>query len=212
MKIKKFISIILILMFIAIIFSACAKKEIEETIIGEYTDGLGITYTIYKVDTSDGETIFAKVSSVAENTRAPEIISITVPKTITYNETVYNVTIIGDMAFYKTNYDNIYIPEGVTTIEKFAFDRAKSTRIDLPITITEIGECAFLDCISLREIYLYAIIPPNLGERAFTFYDQKSSGYVNSSILTIKVPQDAKKRYNDINTYPQWEEYQGNIR
>lgn len=212
MKVKKTILVVLVLIFTSLLLLSCAKNITKDTNIGEYFDTyLGVTYNIYKKSNESGDTFYAKVSSVLENTRFPDI-SITIPQTITYNDTVYDVTTIGDLAFYMSNFDIIYIPEGVTTIEKYAFDRAKATKIDLPSTITSIGEYAFSNCVSLQEINLTAIIPPSVGQFAFMVYDQKTNSYINSPILRINVPTTAKKRYTDINNYPQWELYQGNIR
>lgn len=211
MKVKKIVSAILVMLFTTLLFASCQGKEIKEIVVGEYTDNsIGVTYTIYKLP--EEETFYAKVSAVAKNTRSPQILSITIPALITYKEIDYNVTTIGDLAFYQSDYDIIYISSGITTIEKFAFSQAKSTRIDLPASVKTIGDYAFLNCMSLRDIYLYAIVPPSLGKHAFSVVDSKTSKYVNSSILNIKVPSTALKRYNDINEYPQWEMYQGNIR
>lgn len=209
---KKGITVVLILILTMLVFSACTDNAVNEVVIGEYyDDNLGVTYSIYKVTNNDTEAFYAKVSSVIENARNPEI-SITIPATITYQDVEYKVTTIGNLAFYKNNYDIINIPEGVTTIEKFAFDRAKATRIDLPSTVTFIGEYAFFDCNSLQDIYLYASVPPALGSYAFMFFDQNTNTYIASSIMKIHVPANFKNAYTDINTYPDWEIYQGNIR
>ncbi|NLL56760.1 MAG: leucine-rich repeat domain-containing protein [Clostridiales bacterium] len=213
MKAKKIIPVLLVLVFVTIMLTACQDKESKEIAIDEYTDQvLGVTYSIYKLENQSEETFYAKVTSVLPNANYPDIVSITIPATIVYKDIEYSVTTIGDLAFYKSDYDIIYLSQGITTIEKFAFSKAKATRIDLPTTIKSIGEYAFLNCTSLRDVYLYAIIPPELGEHAFSVVDAKTSKYVSSEILNIRVPSTALKRYNNIIEYPQWEMYQGNIR
>ena len=47
---------------------------------------------------------------------------IVIPEAVTYNETIYSVTSIGDDAFYGcTGLISITIPEGVTSIGNYAF-------------------------------------------------------------------------------------------
>ncbi|GEM_PF-1695821 len=202
-----------ILLFVLsfVFLTGCTDKKKEDKFIAEFTDDSGVTYGIYSSKAGGSETFYAKVTAVADNTHPSEI-SVSIPQKVTYEGVEYSVKVIGDLAFYRSNYDIIHIPEGVTAIEKFAFDRAKATIINLPSTITSIGEYAFLDCVSLRDIYLKSEVPPVLGAYAFMVYDTNTGKYINSSILAIHVPTTAKKRYTDINNYPHWEDYQGNIR
>lgn len=212
MKIRKIIPVILVLIFSLLMMTACSGNDIVEEEIAEYTDDvLGVIYSIYKVTDGDAESFYAKVATVDMSTSAYLATSITIPSIITYNNTDYNVTKIGSLAFYKSNYSIIRISEGITTIEKFAFDRAQSTSVDLPTSITSIEEYAFLDCLSLQEINLYAVTPPTLGDYAFMVCNSDGE-YINSEILRINVPYNSKALYIDVNTYPQWQSYVGNVR
>ena len=58
---------------------------------------------------------------------------------------------------------NTIIPNGVTTIGKWAFYKCSSlTSITIPISVTNIEYKAFRDCDSLNTIYIKATTPPSL--------------------------------------------------
>lgn len=215
MKKNKIVPVMLILVFLLMIFTACTGSDITQEEIGQYTDEtLGVTYIIYKTSDkqSNTEKFFASVASVNPSNSDLWASSITIPSQITYMDIVYDITTIGNLAFYKSGYDFINISEGITRIESFAFDRSKATDVNLPSTIISIGEYAFLDCMSLKNINLKAEEPPVLGKYAFMVYSMEKEKYINSEILQINVPVNSKSEYNNINKYPEWESYQGNIR
>ena len=80
--------------------------------------------------------------------------SVTIPATVTYNDTTYSVTSIGYGAFYGCySLTAINIPNSVTTIGKYAFCYCSSlTSIDIPNSVTSIGDWAFQGCYSLTAI------------------------------------------------------------
>ena len=47
---------------------------------------------------------------------------------------------------------NTKIPSSVTSIDSYAFRGCELTSIDIPDSVTEIGECAFADCSELKEV------------------------------------------------------------
>ena len=59
------------------------------------------------------------------------------------------------------------IPDGITTIGKFAFECCSLSSVTIENNITSIGEYAFCDCANLRTIICKANIPPTLGYKAF---------------------------------------------
>lgn len=62
-------------------------------------------------------------------------------------------TVIGIGGCYKRNGYRITVPEGVEIIEPYAFAGCNDIAyVELPSTLREIGEGAFLDCVSLREL------------------------------------------------------------
>lgn len=105
-----------------------------------------------------------------------------------------SLTEIPESAFY---YDrelvDIYIPDGVTTIVKNAFQQAAPTgirysklnKVRLPASLTSIGNNAFYNCISLKKVnFNEALVLASIGTNAF-----KNTGleyiYFASGITTI---------------------------
>ena len=79
-----------------------------------------------------------------------------------------SVTEIADKAFYRSAIESIIIPTGVTKIGHSAFNQATLlSSIKLPITLTEIGDWAFADCLSLNTISCYALEPPTISSNTF---------------------------------------------
>ena len=83
-----------------------------------------------------------------------ELTSTTIPTTITYEGTTYNVTSIGIGAFYGcTGLTSVTIPNSVTSIESCAFLGCTGiTSIIIPNSVTSIGSGAFDHCIGLTSI------------------------------------------------------------
>ena len=79
---------------------------------------------------------------------------VTIPATIMYQETVYQVTAIGDSAFRKcTKLTSVVLPNSITSIGKSAFAGCTQfTSITIPDEVTTIGSSAFAGCSSLATI------------------------------------------------------------
>ena len=80
--------------------------------------------------------------------------TITIPATIERNGSVYQVTEIGNKAFYhSTNLESITIPNSVTSIETGAFEGCSGlTSIKIPNSVTSIGTGAFDGCSGLTSV------------------------------------------------------------
>ena len=77
-----------------------------------------------------------------------------IPETVVYNAKNYQVTSIGQSAFwYCSSLTSIDIPNSVTEIGYYAFGYCTSlTSIDIPNSVTSIGDYAFYGCSSLTSI------------------------------------------------------------
>ncbi len=88
-------------------------------------------------------------------------------------------TVIGSGACYRLRSYRIEVPEGVEVIEPYAFaGHDEACVVQLPSTLKEIGEGAFLDCVHLREI----IVPEGvqkIGDLAFLNCGQYQRGKFN---------------------------------
>ena len=80
--------------------------------------------------------------------------TITIPETVTYNDTTYNVTRIGSNAFNGcSSLTSITIPNSVTRIDGRAFKGCSSlTSITIPNSVTMIWNNAFEGCSSLISV------------------------------------------------------------
>lgn len=81
------------------------------------------------------------------------------------------------------------------------------TSVDIPSTVTEIGDYAFADCGGMSTINMYSIHPPTLGSNAFV-KEWKVS--VWSGLTYITIPQEAD--LEEWQTADGWSEYADRIR
>ena len=77
------------------------------------------------------------------------------------------LTVIEEGALSRTGVTEITIPEGVTSIGKYAFDNNPAlSKVELPQTLTEIGEYAFENCSSITRIVIPQKVT-SIGNQAF---------------------------------------------
>ena len=135
--------------------------------------------------------------------------SVVIPESVTYNETTYSVTSIGESAFYNcrglTNVTignsvtsigsgaffscsglaNIEIPNSVTSIGEGAFNNCYNlTSVTIPNSVTSIGEWAFRDCSGLTSVTIGNSVT-SIGESAFSFCSGLTSVTIGNSVTSI---------------------------
>ena len=119
----------------------------------------------FSVVVQSGQTLyFYRLSSntvavASENTDYPYYTTyptgdLVIPATVTYNDVTYNVTSIGDDAFWGCRgLTSVTIPDGVTSIAQYAFYHCyRLTSITIPNGVTGIGGHAFWGCSGLTSI------------------------------------------------------------
>ena len=136
----------------------------------------GIYYNITGSNTvdvvSDGENSYSGI--------------VTIPSSVGYNGVAYQVTGIGNDAFYNcTDLDSVSIPPTVTAIRHDAFYNCSVLEhVTLPAALTTIGDDAFHLCWNLRDI----TIPDNveyIGAGAFMECSNLASVVIGNSVTTI---------------------------
>ncbi len=168
---KRFILIVLAMMLCLI-----GKAE-------SWTDSNGTTWNFYTYqEWNDSYTYYATLSQNGENPCISGTIpkNLVIPSTVQVGETVCNVKSIGWRSFYGcASLTSVTIPDGVTTIERYAFEGCSGMQtINIPDGITSIGTCAFYCCSSLTAICLPTSV---------SYIDNNAFGYC-SSLASINIP------------------------
>ena len=80
--------------------------------------------------------------------------AVVIPESVTYNDTTYTVTSIGDGAFLAcSGLTSVTIPESVTSIGNLAFSGCSGlTSVIIPESVTSIGDYAFGGCSGLTSV------------------------------------------------------------
>lgn len=166
----------------------------------------------FEVVNSDGVTIYYNITNDVKKTvevtyKEAKIIScsyekdVVIPDNVTYNETSYSITSIGDKAFYDCPFmSSVTIPDGIKSIGASAFSNCRGlTSIILPNSTTSIAEYAFEDCEGLGSITIPNTIQ-TIGKYAFygckkltsfTFPAslKKIEPYTFSGCINLQIPE-----------------------
>ncbi len=110
--------------------------------------------------------------------------NISIPAKVTIQDWEYNVSAIGDSAFYNcTSLTNIIIPTSVTLIGDYAFSGCSSLiNMNIPNSVTSIGHNAFSYCRSLINMNIPNSVT-SIGNQAF---------YNCTSLESITIPNSVK--------------------
>ena len=111
---------------------------------------------------------------------------IVIPESITYENSKYSVTSIGDWAFsYCTGLTSITIPNSVTSIGNYAFwDCYGLTSVTIPNSVTSIGDYIFSYCTGLTSITIPNSVT-SIGDGAFSGCSGLTSITIPNSVTSI---------------------------
>ena len=150
------------------LFSLFVALLATSALLGAADFQLGDLYYKITNDTLVPYTVEVRYESI-RTANYPDLISVTIPRSVINKGKTYSVTSIGEHAFRSCpSLESITIPNSVTSIGEYAFLSCKSlTSITIPNNVTSIGGGTFSGCSSLTSISI-----PNsvisIGERAFT--------------------------------------------
>ena len=112
--------------------------------------------------------------------------SVDIPPTVTYDGVDYDVTGIGQYAFYIcSGLTSITIPNSVTSIGKYAFEGCSGlTSITIPNSVTSIGDFAFMNCSGLTSVTIPGSVT-SIGYMAFYGCSGLTSITIPNSVTSI---------------------------
>ena len=108
----------------------------------------------YNLDGSTATVTYPNDSKPSSSDPSAYTGDIVIPATITVDATTYNVTTIGERAFYAADISSISLPEGLTTIGKKSLMNSKITKLTVPSSVTKLGDEAVESCSNLTTITL----------------------------------------------------------
>ena len=212
MKQMKLIILFVVLLSLVGIKASAFSPEYEYDIKLKNDDGVTI---YYKWINNKTELAVYYEYYYDSETHSPYSGNIVIPKFIEYSGKTYNVTSIGEHAFYGcSGLTSITIPNSVTSIGNYAFSGCSSltsvtipnnvtnlgfaafdgcsslTSITIPNSVTSIGSSAFYGCSGLTKIISEIENPFSISDNAFYHYDKDI--YASA---TLVVPPGKKSAY-----------------
>lgn len=168
-----------------LVFLPCFTVLAEQR---EFTDSQNVVYT-YDTDGSIASVKegYAKTGGIEDYGGSPYASgAIVIPNQIKIDGKLYDVTQIGDYAFYcNEKIISVKVSEGISVIGKGSFNGCSDiTRIELPQSLVTIKEDAFMHCEKLQTIS----IPNNiqsLGKRTFSCCYNLNNVLLPSGLLSI---------------------------
>ena len=108
------------------------------------------------------------------------------PSKVTYNNTEYTLTEIGDYSFRENNITSITIPNSVTSIGESTFRNCTSLiSIEIPNSVTSIGASAFSGCTGLASVKISKSVT-SIERNTFTDCTSLTSVKIPNSVTSIE--------------------------
>ncbi|MEE0882668.1 MAG: leucine-rich repeat protein [Bacteroidales bacterium] len=142
--------------------------------------------TRFWIDSLQYEVTSTNPAEVELHSSIGTIVIADIPETVTYEETNYSVTSIGENAFRnRSSLTSVTIPNSVTSIGDGAFDVCSSlTSVTIGNGVTSIGELLFSFCGSLTSVTIGNSVT-SIGAQAFAFCSSLTSVTIPNSVTSI---------------------------
>ena len=167
-----------------VLFAAIAGTSVlfaEGTLIGEL---------YYNLDTSK-KTATVTYQDLSNN--YPDMTSVNIPATVTYNGDTYNVTAVGQNAFMDClNLTSVTLPDGITSIARFAFRCCSFTSLTIPASLKTMDYDAFFGCDKIASLAWNAVKCDDF--RAASPWEYAGVGYNATAPITTVVFGDGVQR------------------
>ena len=109
-------------------------------------DNISVDYVRYVLKFTVTSTEPAECEVICESKASSAAIVAKIPSTVTIGEKEFNVTSIGEDAFYGKNFSGVEFPDGLVSIGKNAFNYTSLVSVEIPNTVVTIGDYAFHNC------------------------------------------------------------------
>ena len=145
--------------------------------------GKTLYYKILAGNTNTVAVTYYSASDASNNHVSGDVV---IPSSVEYNGTTYNVTSIGDSAFYHcSGLTSASIPNGVTSIGEDAFFGCSGlTSVTIPNSVTSIGDAALYACSGLISITIPNSVT-SIGGYAFYSCRGLTSVTIGNSVTSI---------------------------
>ena len=138
------------------------------------------------------------MSSYSSDNKDAYVGNIIIPESITYRETTYSVTSIGESAFHGcSGLTSVTIPNSVTSIGGYAFSGCSGlTSVTIPNSVTSIGDYAFYGCSGLTSVTIPNSVT-SIGKSAFSGCTGLTSVTFNAEKCTYMGSDSYPPVFND---------------
>ena len=167
------------------LFSLFVALLATSALLGAADFQLGDLYYKITNDTLVPYTVEVRYESI-RTANYPDLISVTIPRSVINKGKTYSVTSIGEHAFRSCpSLESITIPNSVTSIGEHAFHSCPSLdSITIPNSVTSIGDYAFYNCDSLTSIAIGNSVK-SIGNCAFSGCSSLTSISIPNSVISI---------------------------
>ena len=142
-----------------------------------YVDGI-----YYDIISEKNRTVEVTVSQpIYDNYKGSYTGHIVIPAKVIYKGLTYSVTSIGYWAFLNCDVTSVEIPNSVTSIGEYAFYYCTGlTSVEIPSSVTSIGDFAFNNCYKLTSVEIPSSVT-SIGDFAFSDCDGLTSVEIRDS-------------------------------